>query len=71
MDETDASVKAQEQARKVLYENAGRECDVLKASVASECRLESINVNINRNYNQQQADGLFASGKLSYHVIMK
>jgi len=71
MDETDAAVKAQEQARKVLYESAGRECEVLKASVASDCRLESININMNRNYNQQQGDGFYANGNFSYHVTMK
>jgi hypothetical protein len=71
MDEADASVKAQEQARKVLYESAGRECEVLKASVASDCRLESINVNMNRNYNQQQGDGFYANGNFSYHVTLK
>jgi hypothetical protein len=71
MDEADASVKAQEQARKVLYESAGRECEVPKASVATECRLESINVNMNRNYNQQQGDGFYANGNFSYHVTLK
>jgi hypothetical protein len=43
------SLKAQEDARKALYMSAGRECEVLKAALASECHIESVNVNINRN----------------------
>lgn len=37
---SEASMKAQEQARRSLYESAAHECDVLRAVLASECRLE-------------------------------
>ena len=71
MSDSNAAVKAQEQARRTLYESAARECEVLLAVIASECRLESINVNMNRNYGQQQPEGFNANGNFSFHVTMK
>ena len=72
LDDPDASVKAQEQARRRLYESASKECDLLLAVIASHCRLEGINVNVhmNRSYNQQ-AQGFNASGRFSYRVTLK
>jgi hypothetical protein len=49
---SEASLKIQEQARRSLYESAARECDVLLAVLATECRLETLGVNINRNFSQ-------------------
>jgi hypothetical protein len=56
-DDSDASFKAQEQVRRRLYDSAARECDLLRASIASACRVESINISINRNHRAQQAKG--------------
>ena len=58
MNDVEAAAKAQQQARKVIYESAGRECDLLRAVIASECRLKLININVNRNYGNQSAGGL-------------
>lgn len=68
---TEAAVKAQENARRVLYDSAGRECELLKAVIASECRLESVNVNMNRNYGNQQPEGFNANGSFTYRVMLK
>lgn len=68
---TEAAVKAQENARRVLYDSAGRECELLKAVIASECRLESVNVNMNRNYGNQQPEGFNANGSFAYRVMLK
>jgi len=46
VDGSEASLKAQEDARRLLYPDRMRECDVPKSSIASECRLETLNVNI-------------------------
>ena len=35
-DDSEAAIKAQEQARRVIYESAARECEVLRAAIASE-----------------------------------
>lgn len=67
----DAAVKAQENARRVLYDSAGRECELLKAVIASECRLESVNVNMNRTYGNQQPEGFNANGSFAYRVMLK
>jgi hypothetical protein len=72
MGDAEAAVKAQENARRILYVSAGRECDVLKATLASECRLESVNVNMNRNYGGgNQPEGFTAGGSFAYRVMLK
>lgn len=68
---TEASLKAQEDARKALYASAGRECEVLKEVLASECRIESVNVNINRNYGQPMNEGFTANGSFGFRVTLK
>jgi hypothetical protein len=72
LDDSDASMKAQAHARRMLYESAGKECDLLRATIASECRLEGINVSmrITPGYGQQQP-GLNASGNFNYHINLK
>ncbi len=68
---SEASLKSQEDARSALYRVAAHECEVLKAAIASECRLESVNVNINRNYGQPQNEGFTANGNFGYRVMLK
>jgi hypothetical protein len=67
----EAAMKAQEQARRVLYESAGRECELLRATLASDCRLESVNVNMNRGYGGQRPEGFNANGNFVYRVTLK
>jgi hypothetical protein len=71
MNDSEAAVKAQENARRTLYDSAGRECELLRAVIASECRMESININMNRNYGQQQGDGFNANGNFAFRVTLK
>jgi hypothetical protein len=71
MNDVEAAAKAQQQARKVIYESAGRECDLLRAVIASECRLESININVNRNYGNQTPEGFNTSGSFAFRVKLK
>lgn len=47
-DEGAQALKAQEDGRKMIYEAATRECETLRATIASDCRLESININVQR-----------------------
>jgi len=68
---TESSLKSQEQARQSLYESAGHECEVLKATLASECRLETLSVNVNRNYGNPQNEGFTATGNFVYKVTLK
>ena len=71
MNDAQAAAKAQEQARRVIYESAGRECDLLRAVIASECRLESINISVNRNYGNQTPEGFNTSGSFGFRVKLK
>jgi hypothetical protein len=43
----------------------------LRAVIARECRLESINVNVNRNYGNEGVQGFNASGNFAFHVTLK
>ena len=70
-DDSEAAIKAQEQARRVIYESAARECDVLRAAIASDCRLESISINVNRQYGNQIPQGFNVSGNFTFHVTLK
>jgi len=69
---SEVSLKSQEDSRRMLYDSAGRECDVLRATIASDCRIESINVNINRNnYGGSQPEGFTANGNFGFKVTLK
>ena len=70
-DDSEAAVKAQEQGRRAMYDSAARECDVLRATIASDCRLESINVNVSRQYGGQIPQGFNVNGNFAYHVKLK
>ena len=69
------ALKAQEDGRKMIYDAAAHECEVLRASIASDCRLESININVqhvfaNQNY-AQRTDGYNINGSMNYRVGVK
>jgi hypothetical protein len=68
---SEASLKAQEEARRSLYKSAAHECEVLQAVLATECRLETLGANINRNYGQPQNEGFTASGNFTFKVTPK
>jgi len=70
-DDSEPAVKAQEQARRVIYESAARECEVLRSAIASDCRLESINISVNRQYGNQIPQGFNVSGNFTFHVTLK
>ena len=42
------AAKIRDRARRSIYEMAGRECGVLLDTIASECRLDSVTVNLTR-----------------------
>jgi hypothetical protein len=74
-DDSAQSLKAQEDGRKMVYEAAGHECDVLRATIAASCTLESININVqrvtaNQNYGQK-VDGYNINGNISYSIVTK
>ena len=73
-DDGGQALKAQETGRKIIYDLAGHECAVLRDSIASDCRLESVNVNIqrvNQFGNQQRPDGFNVNGNISFRIVPK
>lgn len=72
-DDSEAAVKAQEHARSVLYQSASHECHLLRASLASTCRLDSINVSVRqqRSYGRQQSEGFTATGNFAFMIKLK
>jgi len=70
-DSSPQALIAQENARRKVYEVATRECAVLLDAMASDCRLENVNVNINRYQNPQQPEGFTVGGNMTFRVTLK
>jgi hypothetical protein len=70
---TDDSVEAEKgrtHARRLIYELAAKECDLLRAAIAKDCRLASINVNFYRR-NQQTLQGYSVNGSMNFQITLK
>jgi hypothetical protein len=66
------ATKAQEDGRRMVYDLAEHECAVLREALASECHLETINVNVTHNQNMsQQPDGLSVNGNVGFRIVPK
>jgi hypothetical protein len=72
--EGEEAQKLRDTAQRSVYEMAGRQCDLLREILAKDCRLESVNVNVNANnrqFNQQQSEGLNVNGTMSLQITLK
>jgi hypothetical protein len=71
--EGEEAQKIRDRARRTVYEMAARECDLLRESLARDCRMESVNSNINTNrqFGQQQQDGYSVNGSMSFQITLK
>jgi hypothetical protein len=70
--DSDEAQKLRENARRSIYETAGRECELLMKTLARECRLESVNSNIsNRNYGSTQPEGFTINGSMTFRITLK
>jgi hypothetical protein len=72
--ESEEAQKLREKARRIVYEMAAHECDLLREVFASDCRLESVNDNINVNpINRQfqQQEGFNVNGSMSFQILLK
>lgn len=75
-DNSDQSQKAEESGRRTVYEFADHECAILRDTIASECRLESINVNMQRvapnlNFPQARPDGFNINSTINFRIVPK
>jgi len=62
---------AQEGVRKQIYELANKECALLRETIAGDCRMEAINVKVNRQQRQQPVEGFNVNANISYRVTLK
>jgi hypothetical protein len=72
--EGEEAQKGRDRARRIVYEMAARECDLLRETLAKDCRLESVNANINTNradYGRQQIEGYGVNGSMSLQITLK
>jgi len=69
--EGEEAQKLRERARRIVYEMAARECDLLREVLASDCRLESVNDNINVSRQGQQQEGFNVTGSMSFQILLK
>ena len=65
------ALAAQERARRQMYELAKKECAVLQEVIAKDCRIEAVNVNLNRHQGQQQVEGFTIGANMNFRVTMK
>ncbi len=75
-DNSEEAVKAQEAARRMIYKLAAHECVMLLDVLASECRIESVNVNVQRAPGnqfaaQQRAEGFNLTGNVVFRIVGK
>ncbi|HET7491548.1 MAG TPA: hypothetical protein VFK01_06660 [Bradyrhizobium sp.] len=59
--------KLREKARRIVYEMAVHECDLLREVLAKDCWMETVNNNIS----QQQQEGYNVNGSVSFHISLK
>jgi hypothetical protein len=68
--DSDDALKLRERIRRSIYEMAAGECGLVQQVLAKTCRLESINVNLNRQPSGQ-VDGCSASGNFALRITLK
>jgi hypothetical protein len=69
-------LKAQEGGRRMVYESAAHECDVLRTTIAKDCAIESININVQhvpaaQNYAQGRVEGYNINGNVNFRITAK
>jgi hypothetical protein len=75
--DSEAATKAREQARRAVYDMAAHECDLLRETIAKDCRLESVTANVtaNRQFNQvvvvPQLEGWQVNGSMAFQINAK
>ncbi|WGD55670.1 hypothetical protein QA641_18380 [Bradyrhizobium sp. CB1650] len=69
--DSEEAQKLRDRARRTVYEMAARECDLLREVLARDCRRESVNTNINRQFGSQQPEGFSVSGSMGFQITLK
>jgi hypothetical protein len=73
--EGDDATRVRDQTQRSFYATAAHECDLLREVLAKDCRLESLNVNLNngnRAFGQVgQVEGYTVQGNMSFQINLK
>jgi hypothetical protein len=69
--EGDAATQLRDRARRAIYEMASRECALVEEVLARTCRLEGINVNINRQQGSGTGEGYMVGGNVTMMITLK
>lgn len=71
--DSEEAQKIRDRARRQVYDSAARECDLLRETLAKDCRLENINnnINVNRQYGSGQPEGFTVNGTMTYQITLK
>ena len=69
--EGEEAQKLRDKARRIVYEMAARECDLLREVLAKDCRMESVSSNVGRQYGQQQPEGYTVNGSVNFQITLK
>ena len=69
--EGEAATQLRDRARRMIYEMASRECSLVEDVLARTCRLEAINVNINRQQGSGMGEGYMVGGNVTMVVTLK
>src|SRR6201996_588623 len=69
--DSEEAQKVREKAQRSVYEMAARQCDLLREVLAKDCRMESINSNVGRQFGQQQQEGYTVNGSMSFQITLK
>ena len=67
--DNEEGAKSRERARRMLYEMAVKECTLLRDTLASDCRIENLSINLSRH--QGGPEGFNAGGTFSYRITVK
>ena len=69
-DESEEAEKQRERARRAVYDLASKECELLRNTIARDCRLELVNVQLHRQTGQQM-QGYTVNGSMNYQISLK
>jgi hypothetical protein len=69
--DSEEAQKSREKAQRTVYQMAARECDLLREVLAKDCRMESINSNVGRQFGQQQQEGYTVTGSMTFQITLK
>ena len=69
--EGEAATQLRDRARRAIYEIAARECGLVEDVMARTCRLEAINVNINRQMGSGMGEGYMVGGNITMMITLK